>query len=70
MDQKKWLLIVGLIYFFSFGLEFLTTLIGRPTNLVEMFLGAEATGFLMFLLLWVVIWASGAFKYLKGKVPL
>lgn len=70
MNQKNWSLLAGLIFFFSFGFEFITGLIGRPINPLESILGAELMGFVVFAMVWVVIWTSGALGYLKKKSPL
>ncbi len=69
-SKERWILIVGLLYFFSYGLEFLTGLFGRPTNLISAIVGAETTGFIMFLAIWIIMWASGSLSYLRRKAKL
>ena len=68
-SKDRWLLAAGLILLFSEGFAFITGLFTNPINPIQMVAGPEVTGWLLFGIFWVIIWASGALNWVKRKSP-
>ena len=69
-SKDRWLLIAGLVFLFSEGFAIITGLVTTPINPIAMIVGPDLLQWLLFAMFWVVIWASGAFNWVKQKNPL